>query len=303
MAQAQNSSEARTLQDNSGAGALQTPFASSEEPQEEEGDEGPANNEENANSTGSPMCTDSRQNHEGSMEAQTQILTHTPCGSGDVQQDFSTDLFDLMLVDSTCPLSLPDELGVPFGPITPSAPILHPVVQPAVRPTGDDDTGSVMFCKCFPSLTSQICRLRTSAQDDSMTGLDTILRCSQASVESISTLVQCRACASDTQAFLLACMVLSLTIKLIGKPDDPRIEIRVGTYQVCGRLRGAMEKLLIGEKVRSLKVVIGSIETRMECLHSDAAHMAFLKHEIGRLKRGVQNIESELIVADVMRQS
>ena len=303
MAQVQDLSEAGTLQDNSGAATLQTPFASEEEAQEEERDESPAKHEESAKSRGPPICIDSQQNHDGAMQEQTRILTHTPCGSTDLQQDVPTEFLDLMLVDPTCPVSLPDELEATFGSITPLAPIIHPVVEPVARPPRDDDTGSVMLCRCFPSLTSQICRLRTSAQEDSITGLDTVLRYTQASLESVSTLVQCRTCASDTQAFFLACMVLSLTVKLIGKPDDPRIEIRVGTYQVSGRLRGAMEKLLIGEKVRSLKTVLGSVETGLQCLRSDAAHIAFLKYEVGRLKRVVQSIESELIVAEALRES
>lgn len=98
----------------------------------------------------------------------------------------------------------------------------------------------------------------------------------------------------------MASIVLSLTLDnsllLLDKSGrkGPSIHIRVGTYAVPGQLRSVLEKVLVGTHLDNLKETLEKMQTKIEFLSSDEAHIQFLRYEVGRLVRGFQRIRQEM---------
>lgn len=159
-------------------------------------------------------------------------------------------------------------------------------------------------CACIPALAGQLCHLHAAAHSRPPARLDTMLKCTQLAATCMSNFLQCQACATDIHGFFLASMILSLTLDLnmlvihMSEKSRSEVQIRVGDYDVSGRLAGVMEKVLVGSKLENLKSILDTLEMKVDFLSSDAAHKDFLRYEVDRLKRGFQRIADQIGVPD-----
>lgn len=170
--------------------------------------------------------------------------------------------------------------------------------------TGSRNCAPPTRCACIPALAGQLCHLHAAAHSRPPARLDTMLKCTQLAAAAMSNFLQCQACAADIQGFFLASMILSLTLDLnmlvihMSEKSRSEVQIRVGDYDVSGRLAGVMEKVLVGSKLENLKSILDTLEMKVDFLSSDTAHKDFLRYEVDRLKRGFQRIADQIGVPD-----
>jgi len=55
-----------------------------------------------------------------------------------------------------------------------------------------------------------------------------------------------------------------------------------------------LEKVLVGTHLDNLRETLEKMQTKIEFLSSDEAHIQFLRYEVGRLVRGFQRIRQEM---------
>lgn len=168
-----------------------------------------------------------------------------------------------------------------------------------------DPRGSPIPCSCVRSLTSQVQYLHMWSRHCSTAGLDRMLQCTQQTTSCVMGFLKCPVCAFDVQPFFLVIMVLSLTLDLILPLIDPTrvgprpmVQIRFGDFDVSAGLGKMLEKVAVRSYLGSLKAVVDRLDSKVDFVASDPAHVEFLRYEARRLKRGFYTIADQIEVSE-----
>ncbi|OCL02658.1 hypothetical protein AOQ84DRAFT_392810 [Glonium stellatum] len=159
-------------------------------------------------------------------------------------------------------------------------------------------------CNCFQTFTDQLCQLRAVEQSQ-YSGMDTMLNHTQLTLASVSQFLQCSSCSTDTQAFFLASMLLSNTLRLndtmIRPPGTPcpQLEIRIGNYNASSQLSEVVKTVLVSSELGKLKVLLETFGRKVDCLQGEPAYVDFLRYQVRSLERELKRTTKKVGVPDL----
>ncbi|OCK86104.1 hypothetical protein K432DRAFT_438786 [Lepidopterella palustris CBS 459.81] len=189
----------------------------------------------------------------------------------------------------------------------PCASDYNPMPSPAATDSQGRTRMSSLSCNCFQTLTDQLCQLRAVGQNQYPvnSGIDTMLSNTQLTLSSISSFLQCISCSVDTQAFFLASMVLSSTLRLndtlVHPPGAPcpRLQIRIGNYNASGQLGEVVKMVLVSSELGKLKSLLESFGRKVDALQGEPTTVDFLRFQTRSLERELKRTTRRVGVPDL----